>query len=427
MSHARDEAVGTISNPFERSRGRSGSHDLLKVQAMLKKFVLAGALAATSALAQESTDISGASFQSGKADETLASLGRKAAASGERLVITAPPEWHAKIAAKVRAGGKADVVLRDGFYETVLVRVEDKAAKAAVGAAPEPDRARVEAQRSRAEVEKAKAEAAAARVEAERARAEADAARAAADKANAEAAAAKAQAEAERAAAEKARLESERAAADKVRAGAASTGSASVPPVAKPAQGSASDAANEARARLEKAVNGGRAAKGTLAIEKLQSGDTLYVDGGQIAVARREGGKPTLFWLDGALDLRRSELQETAPNRYQVLGHIRGEGTLRREFAAGGNIDARVPAADSPARAAFEKNLNGGQGFSDTLRPNGLRTGDMLYVDGNAIAVARRDGTALARYWLVGSIDLQQVGIVREAAGRYRVVRDTIR
>lgn len=373
---------------------------------MLKKCVLVAALVATSALGQERADISGANFQSGKADATLASFGRKAAASGQRLVIIAPHEWHAQIAAKVRAGGKADVVLRDGFYETVLVRIEDKAAASAAGAAPEADRVRAEAQRSRAEVEKARAEAAAARAEAERARAEAEAARALAEQANAEAAAAKAQAEAERAAAEKARLESERAAADEARAVAASTG---------------------ARARLEKAINGGRAAKGTLSVEKLQSGDTLYADGGQVAVARRESGKSTLYWLDSTLDLRRSELQETAPNRYRVLGQIRGEGTLRREFAGAMRVDARVPAADSPARAALEKNLNDGRSFRDTLRPNGLRSGDILYVDGDTVAVARRDGATLARYWLVGRIDLQQAGIVRDAAGRYRVTRDTIR
>ena len=170
---------------------------------MLKKLALAAALVATSAVAQENTDISGANFQSGKADAALATLGRKAAASGSRLVITAPKEWHAKIAAKVRAGGKADLVLRDGFYETVLVRVEDKSAVKETAAAPEPDRARVEAQRSRAEVEKAKAETEAARAEAEtakaeaeKAKAEAEAAKAAAEKASAEAAAAKARAKA---------------------------------------------------------------------------------------------------------------------------------------------------------------------------------------------------------------------------------------
>ncbi len=399
---------------------------------MLKKFALAAALVATSALAQENTDISGANFQSGKADAALATLGRKAAAAGSRLVITAPKEWHAKIAAKVHAGGKADLVLRDGFYESVLVRVEDKSAAAAAPAA-EPDRARAEAQRNRAEVEKAKAEteaakaqAEAAKAEAEKAKAEAEAAKATAEKASAEAAAAKARADAERAAAEKARAESERAAAAAPAKPlvALPAGKSAAKTAAAPA---AAPAESDTRSRLEKALNDGRAAAGSLAVAKLQSGDTLYADGDQVAVIRREAGKPVMYWLEGSLDLRRSELKETAPNRYQVLSDIRGEGELRKEFAGENRVDAQIPAAGSSARAAFEKSLNNGQGFSDVLHTADLRSGDMLYVEGNTIAVARRDGFNLTRFWLVGSIDLQQAGVLREAANRYKVTRDTIR
>ncbi|WP_306581744.1 hypothetical protein [Dokdonella sp.] len=387
---------------------------------MLKTLTLTLALAAapTLALAQQNTDIDGASFQSGGADAALAALGREAAASGARLVITAPHDWHDRIAAKVKAGGKAQLVLRDGFYESVLVRVEDRGAarqeaakEAAVSAAAE--RTRAEAQRSKAELEQAKAEVEAARAEAERAKAEAEAARAAAERANAAAAAARAQveadaaarAEAERAAAESARLEAERVAA----AAAAANGIDAV------------------RARLEKSLNDGRPASGSLSVDKLASGDTLYVDGAVRAVVRRDRGKALLYWLDGDLDLRRSELKELAPNRYQVLGLIRGEGTLRREFADAGRVEAQVPAASAAARLSFEQNLNNGQTFNDTLRPADLRSGDMLYVDGSTIAVAHRDGLTLKRYWLQGPIDLNQDGLLREAASRYRVTRDTIR
>jgi chemotaxis protein histidine kinase CheA len=398
---------------------------------MLKKLALAAALVATSALAQENTDISGANFQSGGADAALATLGRKAAAAGSRLVITAPKEWHAKIAAKIHAGGKADLVLRDGFYESVLVRVEDKSAAAAAPAA-EPDRARAEALRNRAEVEKAKAEtetakaqAETAKAEAEKAKAEAEAAKATAEKASAEAAAAKARADAERAAAEKARAESERAAAASAKPLVAlPAGKSAAKTAAAPA---AAPAESDTRSRLQKALNDGRAAAGSLAVAKLQSGDTLYADGDQVAVIRREAGKPVMYWLEGTLDLRRSELKETAPNRYQVLAEIRGEGELRKEFAGENRVDAQIPAAGSSARAAFEKSLNNGQGFSDVLHTADLRSGDMLYVEGNTIAVARRDGLNLTRFWLVGSIDLQQAGILREAANRYKVTRDTIR
>ncbi|MCW5577463.1 MAG: hypothetical protein KIS89_02380, partial [Dokdonella sp.] len=214
-----------------------------------------------------------------------------------------------------------------------------------------------------------------------------------------------ARAEAERAAAESARLEAERVAA----AAAAANGIDAV------------------RARLEKSLNDGRPASGSLSVDKLASGDTLYVDGAVRAVVRRDRGKALLYWLDGDLDLRRSELKELAPNRYQVLGLIRGEGTLRREFADAGRVEAQVPAASAAARLSFEQNLNNGQTFNDTLRPADLRSGDMLYVDGSTIAVAHRDGLTLKRYWLQGPIDLNQDGLLREAASRYRVTRDTIR
>ena len=58
-------------------------------------------------------------------------MGAAALALLGSVVVTAPQEWHAKIAAKIRAGGSADVVLRDGFHENVLVRVENKPAEPA--------------------------------------------------------------------------------------------------------------------------------------------------------------------------------------------------------------------------------------------------------------------------------------------------------
>ena len=96
----------------------------------VRKLLLAAALAAAApAFAQQNVDISGTEFQSGGGDGKLATVGREAAKSGKRVVVTAPQEWHAKIAAKIRAGGAADVVMKDGFYENVLVRVEEKPAE----------------------------------------------------------------------------------------------------------------------------------------------------------------------------------------------------------------------------------------------------------------------------------------------------------
>src|SRR6478609_3334088 len=105
----------------------------------VRKLLLAAALAAAApAFAQQNVDISGTEFQSGGGDAKLATVGREAAKSGKRVVVTAPQEWHGKIAAKIRAGGAADVVMKDGFYENVLVRVEEKPAEAPK---PEPPKA----------------------------------------------------------------------------------------------------------------------------------------------------------------------------------------------------------------------------------------------------------------------------------------------
>ena len=102
---------------------------------MKKVFFALTAMFASSAWAQQNVDITAEQFNSGAANAELTTLGRQAAASGKRLVVTAPQHWHAQIAARIRAGGQAEIVLKDGFYETLLVRVEDKAAEPAK---PEP-------------------------------------------------------------------------------------------------------------------------------------------------------------------------------------------------------------------------------------------------------------------------------------------------
>lgn len=381
---------------------------------MLRKLVLASALVAGSALAQQNVDISGANFQSGSADATLAELGRKSAASGNRLIITAPPEWHARIASKVRAGGAADLVLRDGFYENVLVRVQARSAdKAAEPARADADRSRAEADRARAEAEKSRAEAEKAKAEAEKLRAEAERAKFEAELAKAQAAqAAAAQAAAAEAAAA-------RAAAQPVAAPAA----ASTEPVAAPKAGDE----DAIRSRFEQSLNGGRSAYGSLEVAKLESGDTIHVDGPVRAVTRREGRRLALYWLEGDLDLRRTELRPLASGRYQVIGAIRGEGKLREEGEAANVVDAREPAADAPGRLALEKSLNDGHSVTQTLPPAKLGKNDMLYVDGDAVLVVRRMGRDLVRSWLVGSIDLRQTGIQVDGPNRYKVISDTVR
>lgn len=383
---------------------------------MLRKLVLASALVAGSALAQQNVDISGANFQSGGADATLADLGRKSAASGNRLIITAPPEWHSRIASKVRAGGAADLVLRDGFYENVLVRVQTKGADKAA----EP--ARADAERSRAEADRAKAEAEKSRAEADKAKAEAEKLRAEAERARFEAELAKAQA-AQAAAAQAAAAEAAAARAAAKPAATPATAPAAAAVAATPAGGGV----DAIRSKFEQSLNGGRSADGSLTVMKLQSGDTLYVDGPVRAVTRREGRRLAMYWLEDDLDLRRTELRPLATDRYQVVGTIRGEGKLRDEVAVSKVIEAREPAADAPARLTLEKSLNDGHGVTQTTTPAKLAKNDMLYVDGDAVLVVRRIGRDLARSWLVGSIDLNQTGIQVDGTNRYKVLSDTVR
>lgn len=377
---------------------------------MLKRLVLATALAASPlAFAQQNVDISGANLSSGKADATLAALGRKAAESGNLLVITAPPEWHAKIAAKIHAGGNANVVMRDGFYENVLVRVEPKAT---VAAEPEKAVAKADVEKSKAQAEKAKADA-------EKSRAEADKAKAEAEKAKAEAETAKARAEAAK------HQAAQQAVAKPAPAVAAAAPAA---PAATPSKAAAAgDSVDAIHARLEKSLNGGRAADGTLSVANLQAGDTLYVDGPVRAVTRREGGRIALYWVDGDLDLRRSELRVAGPDRYQVVAAIRGEATLRRDAVAAASLDAREPAADAPTRLTLEKSLNDGRTITNTMTPDRLRNGDIIYSNENTAVVVRRSGNDLLRYWLVGSLDLTQVGLRADGANKYKVVADTVR
>ncbi len=80
-------------------------------------------------------------------------IARQAAASGKVVVITAPKYWQDKAAAKVHAAApNAGVRQSEGFFENVLVRVEDKAAPKPVEVpAPKAEPKVVEAPVRRAE------------------------------------------------------------------------------------------------------------------------------------------------------------------------------------------------------------------------------------------------------------------------------------
>ncbi|HEY0230478.1 MAG TPA: hypothetical protein VGC55_04420 [Dokdonella sp.] len=356
---------------------------------MLKRLILATALFAASASAQQNTDISGAEFSSGKADARLATLAKQAAAEGKRLVITAPADWHKALSAKLRAGGHADVVLRDGFYENVLVRVEDKAEETKPALEKAPARSTPKA-----------------------------------------VAAAPAPAPAVREAPPPAPLQSAPVVA--APAPVAAVPNVTPAPAARMAAPAPKPAApvvdvDAIRTRLEQSLNSGRSARGTLAVAALQSGDTIYVDEPVRAVVRREGLKPELYWLDGDLDLRRAELKVAADNRYQVMSAIRGDGSLRSEFDTSRVLNVRVPADAAPVRAALERKINEGRSIADSLGADKLRSGDIIYTGDAAAVVVRREGADLHRYWLDGSIDLRQSGVQADGANKFRILSDTVR
>ncbi|MET0230558.1 MAG: hypothetical protein ABW186_06475 [Rhodanobacteraceae bacterium] len=363
-----------------------------------RKFLLAAALVAAPVFAQQNVDISGADFQSGAGDARFSSLGREAAKSGKRIVVTAPQEWHAKIAAKIRAGGGADVVLKDGFYENVLVRIEEKPAEPPKPepkpeAKPEPKPASRTASNDRVPLD----------------------------------------------------VPGPKPTLPVPEPKPVVT--APPPPVATPAPvaappPTAAKAASVATAtpavgtpdvtkiqkRFEESLNSGRAAEGPLSLGGLQNGDTIFVDGPVRAVVRRESLRPRLFWLEGDLDLRRTELKDLGGNRYQVLEPLHGDNYSLREDRAdqGKSLAAAAPPANSPGRATFERDYNDGHTIDETIAIDKLRSGDAIYAGKGMAVVVRREGAKLTRFWLVGTLDLGQAGLQRDG-NKYKVISDTVR
>ena len=382
---------------------------------MYKRIFLAAALLVSAAAVAQQVDINGKDFLSGAGDARLADIARQAAAQNKKLVVTAPDYWQAKVAAKLRAGAaNVDIQPIEGFFENVLVRIEDvkpaappkvdtsaaDAAKAAAAKADAERAATARAEAARQEAERAEAERAeAARREAERAAA----AKAAAEKAAADKAAA------DKAAAEKAAAD--KAAADKAAAAKAET-----------------DRINAIKTRMERNVNDGKAADGTMTVAQLQKDDQLFIDGEIRGIVRRSGAHTSLYWLQGDLNLERVELVPVGDNHYRINEAIRetANPTLRTRNA-GGHLVAAVPGANAPERASLQQQYAEGHDITDSLRPVDLRAGDIVYAGSGAGVVVRREGTNLVRYWLEGDLNLGQAGLQKQGGNAYRVLSDTIK
>lgn len=372
-----------------------------------RRLLLAAAFAALPAFAQQNVDISGKDFESGAGDAKFATLGRQAAASGKRVVVTAPPEWHGKISAKIRAGGAADLVLKDGFYENVLVRVEDKPAEAPK---PEPPKAEPRPEPKTAP-------------------------RVANDRVPVDVPGPKPTLPPPAPAPQAAPVATTPPPVPVAPPVAVKAAPATAPAAVKPAPATATApaAAKPDIAKIQKGfeqtLNNGREAEGPLSVTNLQAGDFIFVDGPVRAVVRRESLRPRMFWLDGELDLRRAELKELGANRYQVIEPIRGDNySVRGERSdQAKQLVATEPPDNSPTRATFERDYNDGHPISGSIAVERLHAGDIVYVGKDMAVVVRREGQALTRFWLEGSLDLGQAGLQKDGANKYKVISDTVR
>lgn len=274
---------------------------------MKKCFLLLMAACAGNAMAQQNTDISAEQFNSGSANSTLSNLGSQAAASGKQLVVTAPQHWHSKIAASIRAGGNADVVLKDGFYETVLVRVSEAAPEPPPTPEPPPPPPKAAPTPAAAPPPPPPPPPAAPAQPVQA-------------------------------------PPSAPAPEPTVQAPPPATAAPSEPevqpepvaeaptPVETPAVvdpnapvmlvGAEPGDTDPVRKSLEDRYNDGKRITELLAPSKLEMGDTIFVGKGAAVIVRREGSRLLRFWLDGSLNLNQIAISADGVNKYKVINSV---------------------------------------------------------------------------------------------------------
>lgn len=395
-------------------------------------------LAAGGAPAQEAA-ISGADFTKGRADAQLSALGRQAATSGRTVVVTAPPYWQAKVAAKIRAGahGKpVEIRFSNGFYENVVVRTEAKIAPEPVAKAEPQPAAQPEAKPAKPQV-KPQPKPAPVKL----------AGPAPEPRAATPVQPAKSAAKPEVVQAQVAPVPKKTASPPPARGpapkqnpqiGAAPPIShrpevvpiptAAVNPTGIKSVLPATGADSAAQQRLLASLNEGRPAAGVLGEAQLQPGDQIYSDDNTLAVVRLEGLRRQLYWLQGSVDLQLVQYSPLGDGRYQVSGTIDPKAPPAHRSRAGNHrvIAAAEPPAGSALRSRMERQYNDGHAITDHLDVNRLQPGDRLLGDGNAVVVVRREGNSMARYWLDGSIDLGQSGLQQTDGNVYRVIGNNL-
>lgn len=149
------------------------------------------------------------------------------------------------------------------------------------------------------------------------------------------------------------------------------------------------------------------------------------------AVARRDSLGVGLYWLTGELNLQRAELKPLAQNRYEVVDKITATANISLRNTATGEaqvFNASVPGDGDAERAEMEKLYAEGRPVGRSVRIDQLSQGDFVYLGKSSALVVRRDGGQLARYWLDGALNTNQVGLQKEkgASGKYKVLSDNI-
>jgi hypothetical protein len=387
--------------------------------------------------------ISGKDFESGAGDAKLAEIARQAAASGKTIVITTPPYWQDKAAAKLRATSPdVHVKTSDAFFENVIVRIvgTDKPEKAAKPPEPIPAAKPIEAPPAviakaapRAEpkpvappVPVIKAPPSAPEQKAAVATA-APAARV--ESAPVVATVASTARPAAAVPPPAATVEFPSAPAPAASAPPAPIVASIAPPASAVAPAVQHPEANTAdlRRKFESQLNLGKSAEGTIKPAQLQKGDEIFVKGPLRAVVRRFGSRVQLFWLEGALNVERAELSMKDPGHFTVNDSIRdvANPSLRAMHLEPKMFAAVVPVEKSAVRTDMERHFNDSHAIPESLHPDQLQYGDLFYIYRTYAVVFRRTDQGFYHYWLDGSVDLNQAGIVHDGDA-YRLVSDRL-
>lgn len=405
-------------------------------------------LVAGAALAQDAA-ISGADFTHGSADAQLRAIGSHAAAQGKTVVVTAPPYWQGKVAAKIRAGAHGKPVairFSNGFYENVLVRTEAPVPVAPVvqseaHPAPKPAATKSKASETAAVPAKPRPRPVA---KSERDVAEPPIA----SPSNSATVPGTSPSPASIAPVSKITV-TEPAPRPPVPAAVPEkhqdTGITAVPqvshrPAVVPIPTSPIDSTGvepslsqpaavidaSARQRMLDSLNGGRPAAGSLTEAQLQPGDQVYTEGDVHSVVRLQGLRRDLYWIQGPLDLQRVQFSPRGTGTYEVTGPIDPRAPATHRNSSARLVNAIVPAAGSATRSRLEQQYNNGQPITASVTPARLQTEDRLLVDDSTIVVARREGNSMTRYWLDGSINLGQNGLQKVSANVYRVTGNNL-